>query len=163
MLRNHTVAPDFSLLDHSGQTRSLHDLRAGGLALIVFFRGEFCPTSRAGLVGFGNIYGRLQDLKCALVAISVDTVDALARQRERLELGFTLLSDPEFVISEKYGVYCSDDGEGPQPHGEPAVFILDVGGNIAYSQVQTGPRGQASPAEMVLIAMYMAAHGGRYE
>ena len=59
-------------------------------------------------------------------------------------------------------LYRSDDEEGPQPHGEPAVFIIDADGNLAYSQVQTGPKGSANPADLALVLLYMRDNGGRY-
>jgi peroxiredoxin len=83
--------------------------------------------------------------------------------RARLTLPFPLLSDTEFRASERWGVYRSDEtDEGPQPHGEPAAFIVASDGTIAYSQVMTGPKGLADPAEMALVLLYMAHNGGRY-
>jgi peroxiredoxin len=73
-----------------------------------------------------------------------------------------LLSDEGLVVSRTYGVYESEDGEGPQPHGEPALFIVDVDGRIAYSQIMTGPKGLANPSEMALVLLYMTLNGGRY-
>ena len=163
MLRNLTPAPDFTLRDEQGHERSLDDLRAGKPLVIFFFRGAFCPTARKDLLAYANVYSRIQALGAELVAISVDTPEELHRLRHRLGLEFALLSDPDFIVSARYGVYCSDEvEEGPQPHGEPAIFILDVDGNIAYSQVQSGPKGHANPAEMVLILLYMKSNGGRY-
>ena len=79
-----------------------------------------------------------------------------------LKIEFTLLSDVDFQVAQSYGVYKSDDTEGPQPHGEPAVFIMDVDGKVAYSQIQTGPKGSANPADLALILLYMKGNGGRY-
>ncbi len=163
MLRNNTRAPEFTLRDEFGEERSLSDLQQGGPLVLLFTRFTGCPTSQRDLLAYGNVYDRLQALGADLVAVSADTPQAHADLKERFELPFTLLSDAGFRVSERYGVYRSDDvEEGPQPHGEPAVFILDVDGNIAYSQVMTGPKGIASPAEMALVVLYMAANGGRY-
>jgi uncharacterized protein YeaO (DUF488 family) len=80
-----------------------------------------------------------------------------------LQLPFRLLADADFSVARAYGVYESDEtDEGPQPHAEPAVFLLDADGKIAYSQIQTGPKGHASTAELALIVFYMQQNDGRY-
>ncbi len=98
-----------------------------------------------------------------MVAISVDAPAALRRLRETLDLPFALLSDPDFAVSQNYGIYQSDETEaGPQPHGEPGLFVLDATGRLEFSQVQSGPKGAASPGEILLVLLYMQHHDGRY-
>lgn len=162
MLRNHAPAPEFTLPDQFGAPRSLDELRGDRPFLLLFYRGAFCPTARKDLLAYANVYGRIQAAGGEMAAISADDADTTRALRDRLELPFPILSDQDFAVSEGYGVYRSDDEEGPQPHGEPALFIVDVDGRIAYSQIQTGPKGAASPSEMALVLFYMARNGGRY-
>lgn len=163
MLRNQTLAPDFSLLDENGTRCDLAQLRDGKLLSIFFFRGAFCPTARRDLMGYANTYSRLLAMNGELVAISVDEQDTLKQLRAQLDLPFRLLSDADFSVARQYGVYESDEtDEGPQPHAEPAVFLLDIDGKIAYSQIQTGPKCHANAAELALIVFYMAQNNGRY-
>jgi len=162
MLHNQTPAPDFSLRDQEGQQRTLSDLRGDKMLLLFYYRGEFCSTSRKGLMDFADIYSRFEPLGAELVAVSVDPPETSRDLCDKLKLEFTLLCDTDFEVAQSYGVYRSDDTDGPQPHGEPAVFILDVDGNLAYSQVQTGPKGSATPADLALVLLYMRDNGGRY-
>lgn len=163
MLRNKTLAPDFALKDEGGERCTLAQLREEKLLVIFFFRGTFCPTARRDLMSYANVYSRLCAMGGELVAISVNEPEELQQLKTRLELPFRLLSDPDFEVSRRYGVYESDEtDEGPQPHGEPAVFLLDAQGEIAYSQLQTGPKGHANTAEIALIIQYMADNDGRY-
>ena len=163
MLRNKTLTPDFSLPDENGTRCELAQLRAGKLLTLLFFRGAFCPTARRDLMAYANVYQRLRAMGGELVAISVDEPAALKQLKEQLQLPFRLLSDTGFSVSRRYGVHESDDtDEGPQPHGEPAVFLLDSDGKLAYSQLQSGPKGHANPAELALVVLYMANHNGRY-
>lgn len=162
MLRNGTPAPGWALTDADDKEQTLDGLRQGKPLLVYFFRGEFCPTTQRDLKNWADVYSRLQSIGVGLVGISTDTPAHHCVLRETLGLPFPLLSDPDFATSTAYGVYQSDDTEGTQPHGEPALFVLDVDGNIAYSQIQSGPKGAASPAEMVLVALYMSQNGGRY-
>ena len=162
MLKNGTAAPEFTLRADDGSAVSLRDIQAGRPLLLHFFRGAFCPTARRNLLNLQDVYSRIESMGCGLAAISADTPEDLAALREMLQVDFPLLSDEGFAVSREYGVYQSEDGEGPQPHGEPALFIIDVDGEIAYSQIMTGPKGLAQPAEMALVLFYMSQNGGRY-
>ena len=162
MLRNQTPAPDFSLPDQDGQTRTLAELRGDQPLLLFYYRGAFCPTSHKQLTDYADIYSRFKPLGANLVAVSVDAPETSRQLAAELKVQFPLLSDAEFQLASDYGVYKSDDEEGPQPHGEPAIFIIDSDGKIAYSQIQTGPKGSANPAELALVLLYMRDNGGRY-
>jgi len=163
MLRNKAAAPNFSLSDIDGNVVSLADVHQGRPLVLLFFRGEFCPTARRDMLAYSDIYNRVQALGAELVGISADIPQNHARLRDDLWVPFPLLSDPTFQVSTAYGVYRSDDeGEGPDPHGEPALFIVDADGRIAYSQVMTGPKGIAAPAEVAMILVYLAMNQGRY-
>jgi len=163
MLRNQTQAPDFSLRDHDGQQRTLSELRGQKPLVLFYYRGEFCPTSRKQLTDFADNYSRFEPLGAELIAVSVDPPEISRDLRDKLKIEFTLLCDIDFEVAQSYSVYRSDDTDGPQPHGEPAVFIIDIDGNLAYSQVQTGPKGSANPADLVLVLLFMRDNGGRYQ
>ncbi len=162
MLKNGTAAPDFTLTDDRGSSRSLYEIRQGKPLALLFFRGAFCPTALRDLVDYADVYSRMKGTGAELAGISAESPASGAQLIERLRLPFSLLSDEGLEVSRQYGVYESEDGEGPQPHGEPALFILDVDGRIAYSQVMTGPKGIANPSEATLILHYMSQNGGRY-
>lgn len=163
MLRNKTRPPTFALPDEAGAVRTLDELRGGGILVLLFLRFAECPTTRRDLLAYANVSGRLEALGARLAAVTADTVAGHADLCRRLEPGFPVLSDARFEASQRYGVYHSDEtDEGPQPHGEPALFVVDVEGELAYSQTQTGPKGLANAAEIALVVQYMAANGGRY-
>ena len=163
MLRNGADAPSFSLLNAQERTVTFDTVHGGKPLLILFFRGEFCPSAARDLIGSEDTYSRIKSLGANLIAISADSTENNLSLHNRLGLDFPLLSDPGMKIGEDYGVYRSDDFEdGPDPHNEPAVFIVDAEGKIAYSQIQTGPKGTANPADMALILLYMSQNGGKY-
>lgn len=163
MLRNLSLPPDFSLPDDRNQLRALNELRGEKALVLLFFRGAFCATARRDLLAFGDIHERICNLGAEIVAISVDSPSQLRELRAKLELPFPLLSDPDFAVSHRYGVYQSDETEaGPQPHGEPATFVLDARGRLIFSQIQSAPKGAAPANEILLMLLYMAQHEGNY-
>ncbi len=163
MLRNLSPAPDFALPDSQNQRQSLVQIRGASPLVLLFFRGAFCATARRDLLAYGDIAERIRALGAEIVAISVDEPAVLTELRAKLELPFELLSDADFAVSRLYGIYESDEIEaGPQPHGEPAVFVLDGQGHLIFSQIQSGPKGAAPANEILLMLLYMANHGGAY-
>jgi len=163
MFRNGTSALPFSLLDSENQLRSLGEWTGEKPLVLFFFRGAFCATSRRNLLAWGDIHERIEWVGAGLIAISVDAPDELSRLKATLELPFTLLSDGDFAVSRAYGIYESDETDaGPQPHGEPATFVLDRAGNFAFSQLQSGPKGASSASEVLLMLLTMHKQGGFY-
>lgn len=163
MLRNLSFPPEFTLHDDCNEPRTLSQLRGDSPLALLFFRGAFCATARRDLLSWGDIYERIRGLGANLVAISVDAPSELATLKAGLQLPFSLLSDEDFAVSTRYGVYQSDEIEaGPQPHGEPATFVLDGQGRLLFSQIQSGPKGAAPANEVLLMLLYMAQHEGNY-
>jgi len=163
LLRNNTLAPPFSLLDHAGRERTLAELSRERALVLLFFRGAFCVTARRDLLGWGDVHERIRWLGAELVAVSADPPRELSRLRDSLELPFMLLSDADFAVSRLYGIYESDEIEaGPQPHGEPGTFVLDARGRLLFSQLQSGPKGAAPANEILLMLLFMQQNGGRY-
>jgi peroxiredoxin Q/BCP len=163
MLRNMQPAPEFTLKDQNGEEQSLSGLRGGRAFVLLFLRFAACPTTRRDLLTYGDVAGRLRAMGAEIAAVTADSVEAHHALHRELQLPFPVLSDTDFAVSELYGVYRSDEtDEGPQPHGEPAVFILDVDGKVAASALCTAPKGLANPSEMTLLVYYMSQNGGKY-
>ena len=163
MLRNGSRPPDFELFDSAENLRSLDELRQDKPLVILFFRGAFCATARRDLLAWGDIVERIEWLGAGLVALSADAPEELARLKTQLGLPFELLSDPDFQTSRAWGIYESDETEeGPQPHGEPGTFVLDRAGNLAFSQLQSGPKGAANANEILLMLLLMNKQNGFY-
>jgi peroxiredoxin len=163
MLRNLQTPPVFSLPDDAGTLRSLDELHGEKALVLLFFRGAFCATARRDLLAYQDIYERIGWTGAELVAVSVDAPDELRQLREQLGLEFPLLSDANFRVSQQYGIYESDEtDEGPQPHGEPGLFVLDARGRLIFSQIQTGPKGACPANEVLLMLLYMQQNGRKY-
>ena len=162
MLRNGTLAPDFALRDDQDNETTLKEACQGKVVVLHFFRGAFCPTSHRDLMNLNDALERFEMLESEVIGISADSPSQLHALRRQLGLRFPLLSDSDYEIAPQYGVYESEDGEGPPRHAEPALFIIDTNGNIAWSQIQSGPKGLANIGEVLMILLMMAANHGTY-
>ena len=66
-----------------------------------------------------------------MIGVSPDTIKSHKAFKEKQCLNFILLSDPDHVLSEKYGVWKEKSMYGRKYMGiERSTFILDKSGNI---------------------------------
>ena len=160
MLRNLVEAPDFELSTHDEKKIKLSDLR-GKPVVLLFFRGQFCPTSRKFLINYQDFYQRITELGVELLAISRDLPAVSAEMRERYSIKFPLLSDPDLAIATKYETYVDQRKDGSF-YTEPALIIVDAEGKVAYSVISSGSKGLPSVEDIAGILIYMSTHQGKY-
>ena len=111
-----TLAP-FALPDATGQTRTLEELTAEGPAVIVFYRGGWCPYCNLTLRTYQrDLLPQLAAYSARLVAISPETPDASLSTQEKDELTYTVLSDAGAELANSLGITFqpSEDGLAAQ-------------------------------------------------
>lgn len=113
------VAADFALRDQTGATLTLDALLARGPAVLVFYRGYWCPFCRSQLAELEEARTDLASIGATIVGISVDTAEESAMLAAKLGLHFPLLEDAGLRVALAYGVAM----EG-QDIAVPAVFIV---------------------------------------
>lgn len=160
MLRNGSVAPDFSLESLNGADISLNSFK-GKPVILIFVRGKFCPTTYRYLAAYQDFYGRIKDLGCELICICTDKNEDLLTLSNEIHISFPLLSDVEHTVGDNYGVY-KDLRKSGRAFSEPAVIIVDKNGKIAYQVISSGPKGLPSPGDIAPVLLYMWKHEGVY-
>lgn len=79
---------------------------------------------------------------------------------EEFRLRPPLLIDEEGKVGEAYGLYePNSDGPGYPIYLAPAVYLIDVDGQVSCFWLLSGPRGRPSP-ECVLGVLSYAEHNG---
>ena len=107
-----TLAP-FALPDATGQTRTLEELTADGPAVIVFYRGGWCPYCNVTLRTYQrDLLPQLATYSARLVAISPETPDASLSTQEKAELTYTVLSDTAAELATSLGITFQPSEEG---------------------------------------------------
>ena len=97
-------APQFALDDDNGNTVSLTDF-AGKKVLVYFYPKAMTPGCITQACGLRDTKSELAELNTVVLGISPDPVKKLANFVTKKELNFPLLSDPEHVIAEEFGVW----------------------------------------------------------
>ncbi len=122
------IAPDFSLQDADGEAFTLSDHR-GQRLLLVFYPGDDTPVCTRQLCDYRDGIEAFADLNVKVVGISPDDAESHRRFRERHQLPFTLLSDPELEAASKYGCKALIGMKR-------GVFLIDEDGCIRYRHVE---------------------------
>jgi len=107
-------APRITLLDQDG--KAVNVSVPGEPVLFVVFRGVWCPYCRTELARLAREVPRFAQTNVHVYGISGDPPDALLRGKERQQLPFSLLSDPERKLSHlcDFSMHCLllFDGDG---------------------------------------------------
>jgi thioredoxin-dependent peroxiredoxin len=121
-------APDFSLKDADGVTFRLSD-HAGQRLLLVFYPGDDTPVCTRQLCDYRDGIETFRDLGVEVVGISADDATSHQRFRDKHQLPFTLLSDPDLSVAEQYGCKA-------MVGMKRGVFLLDESHRIRYRHVE---------------------------
>jgi peroxiredoxin len=96
---------DFSLADETGSAVTLNELVADGPAVIVFYRGGWCPYCNLALRTYQReLLPQLERYGARLVAISPQSPEQSLSTAEKAELSFTVLSDPGSGMARDVGI-----------------------------------------------------------
>ncbi|MFE3257897.1 peroxiredoxin-like family protein [Nocardia sp. NPDC059091] len=100
-----TAMPDADLLDVHGNPTSLYAALAGKPAVLVIYRGAWCPYCNLALRAYEEqLAPTLTERGIGLIALSPQKPDGSLTMAEKNDLTFTVLSDPGNQIARALGV-----------------------------------------------------------
>ncbi|MBQ8906258.1 MAG: thioredoxin-dependent thiol peroxidase [Ruminococcus sp.] len=130
MLESGMKAPDFTLNDKNGNAVSLSDFK-GKKVVLYFYPRDNTPGCTRQACAFSELYGEFKKKNVEVIGISKDSVASHAKFSEKHGLDFVLLSDPELIAIQAYGVWQEKKLYGKVSMGVVrTTFIIDENGNI---------------------------------
>ena len=127
-------APDFSLTSDQGATVSLADHR-GHRVLVYCYPAAMTPGCTKEACDFRDNLASFNDADVAVLGISPDKPEKLAKFRDKEGLTFPLLSDPDKSTLAAYGAYGEKTMYGKTVLGViRSTFVVDEKGKIAEAQ-----------------------------
>ena len=153
-LHNGEAFPDLTVDVVGGQTQRLPRDFAGSYAVVLIYRGSWCPYCAAQLAAFARAQERLAAAGVAIVAVSVDDEATSRALVEKLRLTFAVgygASAPHVAMA--VGAYVSDDGAYLQSTG----FVLDRDGRILTAVYSSGAIGRLVPEDVLGFVKYVEA------
>jgi thioredoxin-dependent peroxiredoxin len=123
-------APPFTLPDQDGKPVSLEDFK-GQKVLVYFYPADDTPGCTKEACQFNDNLQAFQAAKVPVVGISPDDTASHQRFRSRYGLRFTLLSDPDHAVADRYGAWGERTRYGQTFVGMlRSTFLIDERGNV---------------------------------
>jgi thioredoxin-dependent peroxiredoxin len=120
------TAPAFTLTDDHGAAVSLADY-AGRKVILYVYPAAMTPGCTKQACDFRDNIASFQKEGYAVLGLSPDKPEKLAKFRERDALTFPLLSDPDKKVLEEYGAFGEKKLYGKTVVGViRSTFVLDV-------------------------------------
>lgn len=124
-------APEFKLLSDEGQEVSLSDFR-GKKVVLYFYPRDDTPGCTRESCAFRDGWAQMKQKGAVVLGISADSVASHQRFKQKFNLPFPLLSDPEKKALDAYGVWKKKSLYGRTFLGiERTTFVIDEEGRIA--------------------------------
>ncbi len=134
MLKEGEKAPDFCLkgIDEKGEERDfcLKDFR-GEKLILYFYPKDDTPGCTTEACDFRDNLSQLNSLGIKVVGVSPDSINSHKKFKEKYNLNFTLLSDPDHSVASAYGAYGEKKMYGKTKMGIiRSTFLIDEEGRL---------------------------------
>ena len=128
---------------------------AGHYAVVLFYRGSWCPYCNAQLRSYQRAMAALRDAEIEVVAVSVDDEAAAAATLRAHGLTFPIgYGVNAGGFAKATGAFVNDEPRFLQSTG----FVLDPEGRVIVSVYSSGAIGRLLPDDVVGMVKYVRAH-----
>lgn len=125
------MAPDFSAYDDRNHKQTLSALR-GRPVVLYFYPKDDTPGCTREACAFRDRSSDLEGLGAAVLGVSGDDVASHQAFRDKYNLNFPLLADPDHAIAERYGAWREKVLYGKTSIGMVrSTYVIDPQGRVA--------------------------------
>jgi peroxiredoxin Q/BCP len=138
-LKEGIKAPEFTAKDQNGNEVSLSDLR-GNKVILYFYPKDNTPGCTKEACDFRDNYESLTSKGFKVIGVSADTEKSHQKFVDKYDLPFTLISDPEKEVIQKYHAWGPKKFMGREFDGIHRItYVIDEEGKIekTISKVKT--------------------------
>ena len=125
------MAPAFSLLDQKGNRVALKDFKGEKNVVLYFYPKAMTPGCTTQACGIRDYKKEFAKADTVVLGVSPDAPEKLQRFVEKQKLNFTLLSDQDHKIADKYGSWGPKKFMGKEYDGIlRQTFIIGKDGKL---------------------------------
>lgn len=136
-------APNFTLQADDEGTVSLKDYR-GKKVVLYFYPKDGTPGCTREAIEFRDIAKEFESEGAVILGVSKDSIKSHQKFKQKYELPFTLLSDPEGKVLDLYGVWKKKNLYGRTFMGtERTTFLIDEKGIVKKVYRKVKAKGHA--------------------
>jgi peroxiredoxin len=165
-----SALPKITLQDNTGKAFNLNAAIARKPAVLIFYRGGWCPFCNLHLAQLSKTEAPLKQLGYDILAISPDSAAQLRATSEKNKTNYRLLSDSSMAASRALGIAFRVDDETAKKYREygidlqkssgyshqqlpvPAVFLVGRDGTIHFSYVNPNYKVRLAPEVLMAAA-----------
>ena len=150
MIEAGTPAPEFELKADDGSTVTLAGLR-GRRVVLYFYPRDDTPGCTAQACGIRDQWQDFRGVDAVVLGVSPDDEASHRTFKEKYGLPFTLLSDEDHAVAERYGVWVERTNYGRTYMGiKRSTFVIGEDGTVRSAMYGVKPD---THAERVLEAL----------
>jgi peroxiredoxin Q/BCP len=150
MIREGTIAPDFTLTTDGGGEVTLSDFR-GQRVVLYFYPKDDTPGCTTEACSFRDDYSEIITAGAVVLGVSPDSVKSHDKFKLKYELPFALLSDPDHQVAEMYGAWGEKEMYGRTYMGIlRSTFVIDEEGRIIKVFPKVKPKNHSQEVLAVL-------------
>ncbi len=130
MVEEGKPAPEFELKNDAGESVKLSDLR-GKPVVLYFYPKDDTPGCTTQACGIRDAYEEFERAGAVVLGVSPDDEKSHVKFRDKYELPFALLADPDHAVAERYGVWGEKKYMGRTYLGVMrSTFVIGADGNV---------------------------------
>ena len=153
MIEEGKPAPDFEATSDAGETVKLSALR-GGPVVLYFYPKDDTPGCTTQACGIRDAYAKFEQAGAIVLGVSPDDEKSHVKFKQKYDLPFTLLADPEHSVADLYGVWGERSFLGKKYMGVArSTFVIGADGNVKKIFESVKP---ATHADDVLAVLALA-------
>src|SRR3954467_6169688 len=146
--------PDIKICLTGGRSLTLRGDLAGHFAVVLFYRGSWCPYCNAQLRAFERAGERLAEIGTKVAALSTDDEATTAELIAKLGLTFPVgHSADAAALSVATGAFVSP----ARGNLESTGFVFDPVGKVVVSVYSSGAIGRLVPEDVIGLVRHLAA------
>jgi peroxiredoxin len=147
--------PKLTITTADDQTLTLPDAFTGDFAVVLLYRGAWCPYCNAQLRAFERASRALADNGIRVAALSVDDKETTAALVAKHKLTFPVgYGADAHAVAALTGAFVNPDPAYLQSTG----FVLDPEGNVIVSVYSSGAIGRLVPDDVTGLVGYLREH-----
>jgi thioredoxin-dependent peroxiredoxin len=152
MVQEGQIAPDFTLTSDKGEEITLSDFQ-GQRVILYFYPKADTPGCTKQACALRDIHPQIESENAVVIGISPDEPDKLVKFREKYDLPFILLSDPDHAVAEAYEAWGEKKMYGKTYEGIiRSHFAIDKEGRISEAKIKVRPLTTADLAVKMIEA-----------
>ncbi len=168
-IRTNDIAPEFNLLNHENESKSLKQYLEKSLVVLSFYRGGWCPYCNMELHALQELLPDIEKAGARLLAISPEVPDHSLSTHINNKLTFDILYDKGNAVAKEFGLVFElpevlkpiydNFGLDIQGHNGddtfklpiPATYIINQRGQVLYDFVDADYTKRSEPREIIDI------------